>query len=102
MPGRSSPARLQRYERLRIVPISIRAARVYVDAHHRHLRAPVGAKLAIGVADVRGALRGVAIVGRPVARHDDDGATLEVTRVATDGAPNACSALYGATRRAAH
>ena len=31
----------------------------------------------------------------------DDGVTLEVTRVATDGAHNACSALYGAIRRAA-
>ncbi len=45
-------------------------------------------------------MRGVATVGRPVARLLDDGWTLEVNRVATDGAPNACSALYGAARRA--
>ena len=31
----------------------------------------------------------------------DDGLTLEVNRVATDGCPNACSALYGAAWRAA-
>ena len=31
----------------------------------------------------------------------DNGLTLEVNRVATDGTPNACSALYGAARRAA-
>jgi hypothetical protein len=31
----------------------------------------------------------------------DDGYTLEVTRVATDGTPNACSALYGIARRVA-
>lgn len=39
--------------------------------------------------------------GRPVARHLDDGRTLEVTRCVTDGTPNACSALYGAAWRVA-
>ena len=42
----------------------------------------------------------MAIVGRPTARMSDDGLTLEVVRVATDGTKNACSALYGACRRA--
>ncbi|GLI00644.1 XF1762 family protein [Phytohabitans aurantiacus] len=46
-------------------------------------------------------LVGVAIVGRPVARHLDDGLTLEVTRVATDGHRNACSLLYAAAWHAA-
>jgi hypothetical protein len=47
-------------------------------------------------------LVGVAIVGRPVARHFDDGLTLEVTRVAVAGqAPNACSAPYAAAWRTA-
>jgi hypothetical protein len=40
-------------------------------------------------------------VGRPVARMLDDGHTLEVTRVATTGARNACSLLYAAAWRAA-
>jgi hypothetical protein len=31
----------------------------------------------------------------------DDGWTLEVTRLCTDGTANACSFLYGAARRAA-
>jgi hypothetical protein len=53
------------------------------------------------VADERRRLRGVAILGRPVARRLDDGHTVEVTRVATDGCPNACSTLYGAARRIA-
>jgi hypothetical protein len=97
----ASPARLQPYERLHIVPITLRVARAYVDAHHRHLRAPAGAKLAIGVQDGRAQLRGVAILGRPVARRLDDGATIEVTRVATDGCRNACSPLYGAAVRVA-
>lgn len=43
---------------------------------------------------------GVAVVGRPVARHLQDGWTAEVTRVATDGTRNACSMLYGACWRA--
>ncbi len=46
-----------------------------------------------------GGIRGVAIIGRPVARGLDDGWTLEVTRLATDGCPNACSALYAAAWR---
>jgi hypothetical protein len=40
-------------------------------------------------------------VGRPVARHLDDGWTVEVNRVATDGTRNACSMLYAASWRAA-
>ncbi|MFE7116511.1 XF1762 family protein [Streptomyces sp. NPDC057654] len=46
-------------------------------------------------------LRAVAIVGRPVARHLDDGATLEVTRTASDGTRNTNSLLYGTAWRAA-
>lgn len=41
------------------------------------------------------------MVGRPVARHLDDGFTAEVNRTCTDGCPNANSALYGAAWRAA-
>lgn len=43
---------------------------------------------------------GVAIIGRPVSRMLADGYTAEVTRVATDGSPNACSMLYAAAWRA--
>jgi hypothetical protein len=71
-----------------------------VELWHRHHKPPVGHKFSIGVADDDMVLRGVIIVGRPVARHFDDGATLEVTRSATDGTPNANSMLYGAARRA--
>jgi hypothetical protein len=68
---------------------------------HRHNAAPIGHKYSVGVADGSGVLRGVAIVGRPVARSFDDGATLEVTRLATDGTPNTGSMLYAACWRAA-
>lgn len=45
---------------------------------------------------------GVAVVGRPSARHLDDGRTVEVTRLCVlDGYPGACSKLYGACWRAA-
>lgn len=39
--------------------------------------------------------------GRPVARHYDDGLTLEVNRTCTDGTRNANSKLYGAVWQAA-
>jgi hypothetical protein len=48
-----------------------------------------------------GALVGVAIVGRPVSRIRDDGLTLELTRLCTDGTRNACSFLIGKAARAA-
>ena len=81
-------------------PVSLRDANRFVADHHRHHGPVRGHKFAIGVADDRGALRGVAIAGRPVARLLDDGTHLEVLRVATDGTPNACSLLYGAVARA--
>ena len=86
--------------RLTIVPVDWQTARGFVADWHRHNRPPVGWRFGIGV-ETAGQLVGVAVVGRPVARHTDDGMTLEVTRCTTDGTPNACSALYGAAWRAA-
>ncbi len=82
-------------------PISQKEAFAFVEAHHRHHRPPVGALWWHAVHDDDGCLAGVAIAGRPVARRLDDGLTVEVTRLCTTGAPNACSMLYGAVRRAA-
>ncbi len=90
----------EKQPRLTVVPLPLDEANAFVKQHHRHHRPTVGHKFSLGVADEDGAVRGVAIVGRPVARMLDDGLTLEVNRVATDGCPNACSALYGAARRA--
>lgn len=81
-------------------PISLREARAFIAENHRHHRPPQGAKLALGVA-CGDRLVGVATVGRPVARHLDNGQTAEVTRVATDGTCNAPSMLLGAAWRAA-
>jgi hypothetical protein len=85
--------------RLTVLPISFRAACDFVAAHHRHHKAPRGHKFSIGVCDETGQLRGIAIIGRPVARVFDDGLTAEVNRTCTDGCPNANSALYGAAWR---
>ena len=85
---------------LRIVPMGRDQANEIVKALHRHHPPVVGFKFALGCVD-GSRLVGVAICGRPVARMLDDGWTLEVTRVATDGTRNACSKLYGAAWRVA-
>jgi len=86
--------------RIAIVPIDFDEACAFVRQHHRHHIPPIGHKFSVACADETGAVRGVAICGRPVARGLDDGWTLEVLRVATDGLKNACSALYAACWRA--
>jgi len=85
---------------LSATPISLKQARDVVARLHRHHKPPQGHKFSIG-ATAAGTLVGVVIVGRPVARKLDDGLTAEVTRLCTDGTPNACSFLYGAAARAA-
>lgn len=87
---------------LYLTPVTLRRAQAFIDLHHRHNSAPRGHKFSIGVAEVlSGVLVGVACAGRPVARHLDDGMTLEVNRTCTTGWPNANSMLYGAVWRAA-
>lgn len=86
---------------LNVVPVRSREAKDFVRAWHRHHPPPAGQIFAVGAADEMGTLRAVAIVGWPVARHLDDGTTLEVTRTASDGTPNANSRLYGTSWRAA-
>jgi hypothetical protein len=88
-------------QRLHIRPMRWKAACAYVEAHHRHHAPPQGHQFSLGVQTGDGRLVGVAIVGRPVNRHFDNGLTIEVTRVATDGTTNACSALYAAAWRTA-
>lgn len=89
------------YVGLRVAPIGLKAANAYVVKFHRHHKASAGHKWSVAVRDDSGELRGVAIASRPRAGGLDDGDSLEVVRVCTDGAPNACSMLYGAVRRAA-
>ena len=82
-------------------PITLQNAKEYIAKRHRHHRPSLGSVFNLACCDESGKIAGVAMVGRPVSRHIDDGFTLEVTRVATDGTPNACSFLYGAARRIA-
>ena len=84
---------------MRLARITLREANAYVSAHHRHHGQARGHKFSLACYDDGGNLHGVAIVGRPVARMLDDGRTLEVTRLCTDGYRNACSFLYGASAR---
>lgn len=86
---------------LRLVPVTFSDAAAFVAMWHRHHQPPVGHKFSVGVADANDKLVGVAMIGRPVARHMDDGLTLEVNRTATDGTKNANSMLYGAAARVA-
>lgn len=82
------------------VPLHLKQANQFVREHHRHSLPAVGCKFALGC-EVDGRLVGVAISGRPVCRRHDDGATLEVLRVCTDGTPNACSFLYSRVAKVA-
>jgi hypothetical protein len=88
--------------RLYVVPLTLPRANELVTTLHRHHAALPGgfAWFCVGaVAD--GRLVGCAIAGRPTNRNNDDTQTVEVLRVATDGTPNAPSALLGACARAA-
>lgn len=85
---------------LRIVPVTLREACAFIAEHHRHNKPPRGWKFGIALRN-GDEMCGVATAGRPVARHFDDGITLEVNRTCTDGTRNANSMLYGAVWRAA-
>lgn len=85
---------------LELVPISLKEANAFVEQYHRHHKPVVGHKFSVAAA-ANGKIVGVAIVGRPVSRYLDDGWTLEVNRLCTDGTRNTCSFLYSAAWRAA-
>lgn len=86
--------------RLLAVPITLGEANAFVLDHHRHHQPLKFHKFSIGAA-LRGRLVGVAVVNRPIATGRDDGRTLEVARLCTDGTRNACSFLYGRAAKAA-
>lgn len=85
---------------MEIRPITLRDANAYVAQHHRHNQPTNGHKWSIACYDGE-RLCGVAICGQPIARKLDDGLTIEIRRVCTDGTKNACSMLYGASCRVA-
>jgi hypothetical protein len=85
---------------LKLRPVTLSEANLFVAEHHRHHNPLRIHKFSIGC-EKDGKLCGVAIVARPASRHLDDGKTLEVARLCTDGTHNACSKLYSAAWRAA-
>jgi hypothetical protein len=93
-----SPGTAGRAGPYRVAEIALAQANAYVTQFHRHLNGVVGHVASLALYDDAG-MRGVLILGRPLARHQDDGSTAEVLRVCTDGSRNACSKLYGAARR---
>ena len=77
----------------KIIPITFKEAKAFVNKHHRHLNAPVGGKFQIGLTSDN-KLIGVAMCGRPVSRYYDNGLTCEINRVCVlEGYYNACSIL---------
>jgi len=84
---------------MKLKTISLKSANEFVATNHRHHKPVVGHKFSLSaIQDEK--IVGVVIVGRPVARMRDNGTTLEVTRLCTDGTRNVCSFLYGAAVRA--
>ena len=75
-------------------PITFSEACNFVNQYHRHHVSPQGHKFSVAISDGED-LVGVAIAGRPVSRHRDDGKTIEITRLCVKaGYKNACSLLY--------
>lgn len=85
---------------MNIKPISLRNANEFVTSYHRHNKAVTGHKWSLGLYE-NNILIGVGIVGRPIARMLDNGQTLEILRVCTNGKKNANSYLYGRIARIA-
>lgn len=86
---------------LEAVPITLTDANEFVKSFHRHNKPTVGGKFAIGAA-TGDELVGVVIVGRPIARLNDNGFTAEVLRTCTkpESPKNTNSFLYGCAWRA--
>lgn len=84
---------------LKIEPMTVRAARRFVKATHRHLPDVQGGLFAAGVS-IDGEIVGVAIAGNPARVWQGTG-RIVISRVATNETRNACSMLYGALCRAA-
>lgn len=89
-----------RERKLSLQPLDFAEACAFITEHHRHHQPPVGHKFSIGVNDGE-RIVGVIVVGRPVARFNDDTWTAEVTRCCTDGTKHVASMLYAAAWRAA-
>lgn len=86
---------------MKAIPIELKQANDFVSALHRHHSPVYRDKFRVGCVDDDGNLVGVAQCGRPVSRNLDDGKTIEVVRLCTNGTENACSFLYSRCARIA-
>lgn len=82
------------------VPIELKDAQNYINKFHRHHQAAHRDKFRIAAME-DGEIIGVVQVGRPVSRVLDDGKTLEVLRLCTNGKKDVCSFLYSRAARIA-
>ena len=85
---------------LEATPLELSAANEFVKILHRHYSPVHRDKFRVGCMN-NGRLVGVAQVGRPVSRMLDDGKTVEVVRLCTDGTKDVCSFLYSKVARIA-
>lgn len=88
---------------MRIIPITLREADSLIRTWHRDHRhhLPVKAhRFSLGLLDGGDRLVGAVIVGIPMARLTDRHQIAEVTRLAANGTPNACSKLLAAASKA--
>ena len=85
---------------MKAIPIELKEANEFVERLHRHHDPIHRDKFRIGC-EQNNKLVGVAQLARPVSRMLDDGKTIEVVRLCTDGTPDACSFLYGRAARIA-
>ncbi len=83
-----------------VAPCTVKAAKKKVSEWHRHLPDIQGGLFAAQIVDSAGNCLGVGLAGNP-SRVWQKEAKLVISRVATQGHENACSALYGALCRAA-
>ena len=77
-----------------IKPCELKEAKEFIRKYHRHHKPPQGHRFSLKLVDAQKTI-GVIVAGRPVGRFQDDGETIEITRLCTDGTKNACSILIG-------
>ena len=82
------------------VPLNLNECAAYIDKLHRHHAPLKRDKFRVGC-ESGGELVGVVQVGRPLSRYLDDGKTLEVLRLCSNGERNVCSFLYSKAARIA-
>lgn len=86
---------------MKAIPIELKDANTFVEKLHRHHLPVYRDKFRIGCVDDNYDLIGVCQCARPVSRVLDDGLTIEVVRLCSDGTPNVCSFLYSRAARIA-